>query len=171
MPTITDPQDTAFTFDVLGRYGFNTLDEAINSTKNSPGRQFDLIVIGTGAAGSFDLALDFHHRGALVEAEPLAASPHAERREKNEEEKSKREQLEKDSPAARAPLLAQAVGGQPLENAAFPVVFHYSAGSVTRLRRKKRRRHARRLLQARGVPHGMALRRKIRCRARTARHA
>ena len=52
-------------------------------------------VVGTGAAGSLDLTLDFHHRSALVEAEPLAAGPHAKRREKNEEEKSKREQLEK----------------------------------------------------------------------------
>src|SRR5207302_11402825 len=77
-------------------------------------------VVGAGAAGSVDLTLDFDHCRALVEAEPLAARPRAKRREKDDEQKSKREQLEKNSPTARATLLAQAIGRQSLEDAALP---------------------------------------------------
>ena len=67
-------------------------------------------------------------------------------------------------------LLAQAIGRQSLEDAALPVVFHQSAGSISRLRRKKCRRHARRLSLARDAHHGTDRKRKVRCRDRTARH-
>ncbi|MGH8331928.1 MAG: hypothetical protein ACRES0_16110, partial [Pseudomonas sp.] len=84
MPKATNPQDTAFTFDVLGRYGFNTLDEAIGSTKNSPGRQFDLIIIGGGSFGSVLAAHLFNrdqtqaYRILVLEGGPFVLPEHVQ---------------------------------------------------------------------------------------------
>ena len=52
MPTVTTPQDTLFTFDILGRYGCNTLAEALDSAnpqKQPDARPFHDIVVGGGS--------------------------------------------------------------------------------------------------------------------------
>jgi hypothetical protein len=81
MPTVTVPQDTLFTFDILGRYGCNTLEEAVNSIdpqKRPNRRMFDFIIIG---GGSFGAVLASHlrnrdrtqaHRILVLEAGPFA---------------------------------------------------------------------------------------------------
>ena len=43
---------TDFTKDVLGRYVYNGLDEALASTSGTSGRLFDIIIIGAGSFGS-----------------------------------------------------------------------------------------------------------------------
>ena len=79
MPIVTIPQDTLFTFDVLGRYGCNTLEQAVNSIDpNRPNRRiFDYIIIG---GGSFGAVLASHllsrdrtqaHRILVIEAGPF----------------------------------------------------------------------------------------------------
>ena len=65
MVTIGIPQDTAFSFDVLGRYACNTLDEAIDSMNPSlpdqaDARPFDYIVIGGGSFGAVAAARLFN---------------------------------------------------------------------------------------------------------------
>lgn len=84
MPTITIPQDTLFTFDVVGRYGCNTLDEAVKSTKTAPGRPFDLIVIGGGSFGAvlashlFNRDKTLAHRILVLEGGPLVLQEHVQ---------------------------------------------------------------------------------------------
>src|SRR6266542_3707586 len=85
MPTVTIPQDTLFTFDILGRYGCNTLEEAVNSIdpqKRPNRRMFDFIIIG---GGSFGAVLASHllnrdrtqaHRILVLEAGPFALPEH-----------------------------------------------------------------------------------------------
>src|SRR5436853_191940 len=54
MATSTTPQLTDFTFDVLGRYTCNGLDEALQSanTANRPdARPFDIVILGGGSFG------------------------------------------------------------------------------------------------------------------------
>ena len=45
-------EHTDFTKDVLGRYVYNGLDEALASTSGADGRLFDIIIIGGGSFGS-----------------------------------------------------------------------------------------------------------------------
>ncbi|WP_048709315.1 GMC family oxidoreductase [Microvirga massiliensis] len=92
MPTtpvpITIPQDTSFTFDVLGRYGCNTLEEALDSAVPSRGftdaRPFDHIVIGGGSFGSVLATRLFNvddanaHRVLVLEAGPLVLPEHVQ---------------------------------------------------------------------------------------------
>ena len=85
---ITIPQDTSFSFDVLGRYGCNTLDEALDSADPNRGfadaRPFDHIVIGGGSFGSvlatrlFNLDEANAHRVLVVEAGPLVLPEHVQ---------------------------------------------------------------------------------------------
>ncbi|HZE58658.1 MAG TPA: family 16 glycoside hydrolase [Chthoniobacterales bacterium] len=87
MPTVTLPQDTLFTFDVLGRYGCNTLEEAVNSINpqmRPARRMFDFIIIG---GGSFGAVLASHllsrdrtqaHRILVLEAGPFALPEHVQ---------------------------------------------------------------------------------------------
>jgi hypothetical protein len=87
MPTVAIPQDTLFTFDIFGRYGCNTLEEAVNSIdpqKRPNRRMFDFIIIG---GGSFGAVLASHllnrdrtqaHRILVLEAGPFALSEHVQ---------------------------------------------------------------------------------------------
>ena len=84
MPTVTNPQDTLFTFDILGRYGCNTLEEAVNSLNRPNRRMFDFIIIG---GGSFGAVLASHllnrdrtlaHRILVLEAGPFALPEHVQ---------------------------------------------------------------------------------------------
>ena len=87
MPTVTIPQDTLFTFDVLGRYSCNTLEEALNSV--DPNRQpnprpFDMIVIGGGSFGGvlashmFNRDVTKGHRILVLEAGPFVLPEHVQ---------------------------------------------------------------------------------------------
>jgi hypothetical protein len=51
-PARDDVQQTAFTYDVLGRYICNTWDEVMAAQRNG-GYPFDVIVIGGGMFGSY----------------------------------------------------------------------------------------------------------------------
>jgi hypothetical protein len=76
-----------FTFDILGRYGCNTLEEAANSVdpqKRPARRLFDFIIVG---GGSFGAVLASHlfsrdrtqaHRILLLEAGPFALPEHVQ---------------------------------------------------------------------------------------------
>src|SRR5262249_12815159 len=76
------PQDTTFSFDVLGRYACNTLDEALDSTNptlpdQADARPFDAIILGGGSFGAvlaarlFNLDRTHAHRILVLEAGPL----------------------------------------------------------------------------------------------------
>ena len=89
MVTITKPQDTTFTFDVMGRYACNTLDEALESTDPSlrdqaDAKPFDYIVLGGGSFGAviaarlFNLDRTHSHRILVLEAGPLALQEHVQ---------------------------------------------------------------------------------------------
>ena len=87
MPTVNLPEDTLFTFDILGRYGCNTLEEAANSIdlqKRPARRLFDFIIVG---GGSFGAVLASHllnrdrtraHRILVLEAGPFALPEHVQ---------------------------------------------------------------------------------------------
>ena len=51
-PARSDVQDTAFSYDVLGRYTCNTWKE-IDDAQKSGGYPFDAVVIGAGMFGSY----------------------------------------------------------------------------------------------------------------------
>ena len=84
MPTVTIPQDTLFTFDVLGRYGCNTLEEAANSINRPNPRMFDFIIIGGGSFGAVLASHLFNrdrtqaHRILVLEAGPFALPEHVQ---------------------------------------------------------------------------------------------
>ncbi|MFC7738411.1 family 16 glycoside hydrolase [Roseomonas sp. GCM10028921] len=88
MPTISIPQDTSFSFDILGRYGCNTLDEALDSADPTRGqadaRRFDHIVIGGGSFGAvvatrlFNRDITGAHRVLVLEAGPFALPEHVQ---------------------------------------------------------------------------------------------
>ena len=89
MVAINIPQDTTFTLDILGRYGCNTLDEALDSTNASlpdqgDARPFDYIVIGGGSFGAvlaarlFNLDVTHSHRILVIEAGPVALPEHVQ---------------------------------------------------------------------------------------------
>lgn len=89
MVSIKVPQDTAFTFDIPGRYSCNTLDEALDSMNTSlpdqtDARPFDYIVIGGGSFGAviaarlFNLDRTHAHRILVLEAGPLALQEHVQ---------------------------------------------------------------------------------------------
>jgi hypothetical protein len=84
VPTVTIPQDTLFTFDVLGRYGCNTLEEAANSINRPNPRMFDFIIIGGGSFGAVLASHLFNrdrtqaHRILVLEAGPFALPEHVQ---------------------------------------------------------------------------------------------
>jgi choline dehydrogenase-like flavoprotein len=89
MVTITKPQDTTFTFDVMGRYACNTLDEALESAdptlpNQGDAKPFDYIVLGGGSFGAvvaarlFNLDRTHSHRILVLEAGPLALQEHVQ---------------------------------------------------------------------------------------------
>ncbi len=87
MPPIRIPQDTSFSFDILGRYGCNTLDEALNSAdpaRRADARPFDHLVLGGGSFGAvlatrlFNLDVTHAHRVLVIEAGPLALPEHVQ---------------------------------------------------------------------------------------------
>jgi choline dehydrogenase-like flavoprotein len=87
MPTVTIPQDTLFTFDVLGRYSCNTLEEAVNSidpNQHPNPRPFDMIVIGGGSFGGvlashmYNRDKTFAHRILVLEAGPFVLPEHVQ---------------------------------------------------------------------------------------------
>jgi Domain of Unknown Function (DUF1080)/GMC oxidoreductase len=89
MVAIKIPQDTAFTFDIPGRYACNALDEALDSMNTSlanqeDARPFDYIVIGGGSFGAalsarlFNLDRTHSHRILVLEAGPLALHEHVQ---------------------------------------------------------------------------------------------
>src|SRR5258708_10294366 len=89
MATIKIPQDTAFGFDVLGRYSCNTLDEAVDSINPAPAgqadaRPFEYIVLGGGSFGAvvaahlFNLDRTHSHRILVLEAGPLVLPEHVQ---------------------------------------------------------------------------------------------
>src|SRR5829696_5160841 len=88
MPVIRIPEDTHFTFDILGRYGCNTLDEALDSSvpgrKYPDARPFDHIVLGGGSFGAvlatrlFNLDRTHAHRVLVLEAGPFTLPEHVQ---------------------------------------------------------------------------------------------
>src|SRR6266446_6281825 len=89
MITIQIPQDTAFSFDLLGRYTCNTLDEAIDSMNPTlpdqpDARPFDYIVLGGGSFGAvvasrlFNLDRTHAHRILVLEAGPFVLPEHVQ---------------------------------------------------------------------------------------------
>ena len=87
MPTVTVPQDTLFTLDVLGRYSCNTLEEAVEHTHQNQHpnpRPFDMIVIGGGSFGGvlashmFNRDKTLAHRILVLEAGPFVLPEHVQ---------------------------------------------------------------------------------------------
>ncbi|MFI5265875.1 MAG: family 16 glycoside hydrolase [Chloroflexota bacterium] len=87
MATVTDPQTTDFTIDVLGRYVCNGLDEALRSTDQAlrpDARPFDIVIVG---GGTFGAALAQHlfyldkaraHRILVLEGGPFVLTEHVQ---------------------------------------------------------------------------------------------
>jgi choline dehydrogenase-like flavoprotein len=83
---ITAPQDTSFAFDILGRYGCNTLQEALDSSdpQNPDALPFTDIVIGGGSFAAvlatrlFNLDAAASRRVLVLEAGPLALPEHVQ---------------------------------------------------------------------------------------------
>jgi choline dehydrogenase-like flavoprotein len=84
MPTVSNPQDTLFTFDIFGRYACNTLEEAVNSINRADRRMFDFIIIGGGSFGAVLASHLFNrdrtqaHRILVLEAGPFVLSEHVQ---------------------------------------------------------------------------------------------
>ncbi|MFL6110153.1 MAG: GMC oxidoreductase, partial [Catenulispora sp.] len=89
MVSISSPESTTFSLDILGRYSCNTLDEALDSQRTDlPGqadaRPFDYIIAGGGSFGAVLAArlfnLDVSHRARILvlEAGPLALAEHVQ---------------------------------------------------------------------------------------------
>src|ERR1043166_8121952 len=87
MPTVTIPQDTLFTFDVLGRYSCNTLQEALDAmdkSKHPNAQHCDMIVIGGGSFGAvlathtFNRDVTRAHRILVLEAGPFVLPEHVQ---------------------------------------------------------------------------------------------
>ncbi|HWC10135.1 MAG TPA: family 16 glycoside hydrolase [Acidimicrobiales bacterium] len=88
MAAVRIPEDTHFTLDILGRYGCNTLDEALDSAvpgrKYPDARPFDYIVLGGGSFGAvlatrlFNLDRTHRHRVLVLEAGPFALPEHVQ---------------------------------------------------------------------------------------------
>lgn len=92
MPSPSNPERTAFSLDVQGRYLCNGLDEALNSTDTPlsgnpvrPGaRPFDVIIIGGGTFGSavaqhlFFGDITHSHRILVLEAGPFTLPEHVQ---------------------------------------------------------------------------------------------
>ena len=92
MPTPKDPQSTAFSHDVQGRYICNGLDEALNSTTQPlPGqplqlgaRDFNIIIVGGGTFGAvvaqhlFIGDATHSHRILVLEAGPFTLPEHVQ---------------------------------------------------------------------------------------------
>src|SRR3954447_10734018 len=130
---IETPQDTSFTLDVLGRYGCNTLTEALDSTDSqnqSDARLFDDIVIGGGSFAAvlatrlFNLDITGSRRVLVLEAGPLALPEHVQNLPPNFSPPAKGargtvwdQPWESDSPAnfnRGCPGLAFCVGGRSI---------------------------------------------------------
>jgi hypothetical protein len=84
---ITIPQDTSFTFDILGRYGCNTIQEAFDSAdpqKHPDAVPFHDIVIGGGSFAAivatrlFNLDASASRRVLVLEAGPLSLPEHVQ---------------------------------------------------------------------------------------------
>lgn len=84
---INIPEDTTFTFDVPGRYGCNTWEEAKDSQDTAlhdDARPFDFVVIGGGSFGAVAAARVFNadkthsHRVLVLEAGPLVFGEHVQ---------------------------------------------------------------------------------------------
>jgi hypothetical protein len=84
---IDKPQDTSFSFDILGRYGCNTIKEALDSLdpqKHSDAVPFHDIVVGGGSFASivatrlFNLDASAGRRVLVLEAGPLALPEHVQ---------------------------------------------------------------------------------------------
>lgn len=88
MAVIRIPEDTHFSLDLLGRYGCNTLDEALDSSvpgrRYADARPFDHIVLGGGSFGAvlatrlFNLDRTHSHRVLVLEAGPFALPEHVQ---------------------------------------------------------------------------------------------
>lgn len=87
MATLSIPQDTRFTFDLVGRYGCNTLDEALDSKdtgKHADARPFDFIILGGGsfaavlAARLFNRDKSHAHRILVLEGGPFVLPEHVQ---------------------------------------------------------------------------------------------
>jgi hypothetical protein len=86
MPTPIDDV-TTFSFDLIGRYVCNTIEEALASLDSavlSQARPFDIIVVGGGSFGSvaathiFDIDKAHSHRILVLEAGPFALPEHVQ---------------------------------------------------------------------------------------------
>src|SRR5882724_8125246 len=84
MPTSPKPQDTDFSRDLLGRYVYNGLDEALASTRRIDARPFDIVIVG---GGTFGAALAEHvwfrdethsHRILVLEGGPFILPEHVQ---------------------------------------------------------------------------------------------
>jgi hypothetical protein len=88
MPVIRIPEDTHFSFDILGRYACNTLEEALDSSvpgrKYTDARPFDHIVLGGGSFGAvlatrlFNLDRTHAHRVLVLEAGAFTLPEHVQ---------------------------------------------------------------------------------------------
>ena len=80
-PAPFDVQDTAFTYDVLGRYVCNTWEE-IQASQDSGGYPFDAVVIGAGMFGGYiaeklyRLGTELGLRILIIEAGALLFATH-----------------------------------------------------------------------------------------------
>lgn len=84
----SQPEDTSFSFDVLGRYTANSLDEALDSSvpgrRYADARPFDFIVVGGGSFGGvlatrlFNLDVTHKHRVLVLEAGPFVLPEHVQ---------------------------------------------------------------------------------------------
>ena len=129
----TQPPDLVVDLSSLDRAAAGAVDaqhDALRALVLERGLQALHDVLGARRPVGVELAAQLDLRGALVDARALALGDRDNHREQPHEQKPEGQQLEEDAPAAGTRLLAQPVGGELLDDPAFPAFLGHVQSSL-----------------------------------------